>query len=613
MSFYHSPLMKTQNSHLLGLARLQFKLRFPLSGFYFPLSALLLLAFPSRVSAEIGVVAHNAAGDSAPAFEAFAPTEVTHPAPPSNLVVKRIDAQRLRLTWTGETTTNGFPNAFRIWRAEFDAPWVLVIAELPADLGHTGNQFFYDDAAPLGRYRYAVATVNTLGIGNGSPYSRNLSDAVDTSIAEAGAQFSASLSGLLEPHPHAVFSGTVGWFVPADYDAYSVTPPVPAANPYQFSIDLPDPDPGSIYGISKVIEGIVPKGKAISFSTKLTWAPPPAPAEYTGTLSVSAGNTVQPLPPAVSRNTPPVQLNGSFTIANAEFSSTLRGFDPRSNPKARMIPVNGSASVRLDLEPGEFQSDALLISPGHRITPKSLKVSGNVSARNLNTTDDDMLRATYGTDTLAEVQLAPKGRVSRTVAIVKVYLPGEGGQPRWPPPTDDRSFEPPTQAVLQKIFDETYLDQANVKFTVIRTPDIVVNYDTGTADHVLDYSNASEYNAMLNAVAPPFVQADYYIFFVKRMGSTVGGQLRIWNGGSAPDLPGGGPGRAAFVNFDYNGTICVHEVGHLLGLQHVWENGPDYSLWEIPGKESERLMGYNSGTRMLKKEWDKIHKTLTEH
>ncbi len=386
-----------------------------------------------------------------------------------------------------------------------------------------------------------------------------------------------------------------------------------APNPYHFSINLPDPEPDSIYGISKVIEGIVPKGKPLSFSTELTWTPPAPPAHYTGSLSVFASTTVRPLPPAVSKDTPSVQLNGSFTIVNAEFTSTLRGFDSRSNPKARMIPINGSASVRLDLEPDQFPSDALLTSSAHRITPKSLKVSGNVSARNLNTTGSDMLLATYGTDTLDEVQLVPKPRVSPTVAVVKVYLPGEGGQPRWPPPTDDRSFEPPSLSVLQKIFDETYLDQANVKFTVIRAPDIIVNYETGTADHVLDYSNASEYSAMLNAVAPPFVQADYYIFFVKRMGETVGGQLRIWNGGVAPKPPGPGTAkpRAAFVNFDYNGRVCVHEVGHLLGVQHVWERGFDYSLWKIPGNENERLMGYGSGIRMLKKEWDKVHQTLT--
>ncbi len=211
MTFPFSIWMKTQNYRLLFLP-----------------AFLLVLAFPARVFAEIGIVAHNAAGDSAAAFEDAAPAAAIHPAPPSNLVVRRIDFLRVRLTWSGETTTNGFPNAFRIWRAEYDGPWVVVIAELPADVSLTGNQFFYDDFAAMGRYRYAVATVNNLGIGGGSLRARDLSDAVDASIAEAGALFFAGLTGLLEPHPHAVFSGTVGWFVPNDYDAYSVDPPVPA-------------------------------------------------------------------------------------------------------------------------------------------------------------------------------------------------------------------------------------------------------------------------------------------------------------------------------------------------------------------------------------------------
>ena len=561
---------------------------------------------------EIGVVAHNAAGDSAAAFEAGAPTTQAHPAPPSGLSVTRIDGQRLRLIWSGEATTNGLPNAFRIWRADFGGPWVPIVVSLPAASVQVGSLFYYDDAVLPGRYRYAVAAVNAFVAGD-SLNIRTLSDAVDASIAETGVEFAASLDGTpLAPHPQATFYGNASPFVPSDYDAYSVAPPVPAPDPYAFSIALPDPEPDSPYGINASLVGIVPKGKAISFQANLTWTPPPSPSAYFGTVSVFTPNPARPLPHPVSGNAPAVRMTGTITIADGSFSSALPGFDSRSNPRARMIPVNGSASVNLDLQPGQLLMDAGVTSGAHRLTPQSRKSSGVINVKNTNTTAEDMLLATYGSDILAEVRLAPKPLVSRTVAIVKVYLPGEPGQPPWPSHPEDYTFEPPSHTVLQNIFDETYFKQANVKFTVLPTQTIVVNYDIGTPDHILDVSNEDEYNAVLNA--PSLVQADYYVFFVKRFGLSSGGQVFIirdaW--GIAPQLPGGGAGRAAFVRIDISGRVCVHEVGHLLGLQHVWLEDFDYSLLKIPGNENERVMGYGSGIRMLKPEWDEIHQKLID-
>lgn len=53
----------------------------------------------------------------------------------------------------------------------------------------------------------------------------------------------------------------------------------------------------------------------------------------------------------------------------------------------------------------------------------------------------------------------------------------------------------------------------------------------------------------------------------------------------------------------------AHEIGHCLGLFHPFTNDPRNTafLETIPDAQQERLMGYGTGTRLIRAEWDKLN------
>jgi len=53
----------------------------------------------------------------------------------------------------------------------------------------------------------------------------------------------------------------------------------------------------------------------------------------------------------------------------------------------------------------------------------------------------------------------------------------------------------------------------------------------------------------------------------------------------------------------------AHEIGHCLNLRHPFDALVEHRgfLEKVPDNSTERLMGYGSGTRLIRAEWDIIN------
>lgn len=321
-------------------------------------------------------------------------------------------------------------------------------------------------------------------------------------------------------------------------------------------------------------------------------------------------------------NAPATQKQYAPTEVDFGKNGASNGFDAGPNPPWIMVPLPGTATAdNTVIKPDQaaagrvgfasFSVAVATVAPTTASTsPQPVTVTGVKAG---NTTIQAKLKSSDGTlgDTLGQMIASVKPKITRTVAIHQVLLPGQPAMTNLPS----------NQALANYLNNTVYGIQCNVYFNVVRS-DVTVNYDTVNppdqkllivpSPNFLGQEELAAANAVASATpAPP--AADINIYFVYDVICTTDPTLVGYCHGQADKafIKVAASASTDFVNF-----ACAHEMGHTekngllrdLSKKDTAATDPNPSGG---GDITKRLMFHDGNspypTFINKTEWNKVN------
>ena len=142
---------------------------------------------------------------------------------------------------------------------------------------------------------------------------------------------------------------------------------------------------------------------------------------------------------------------------------------------------------------------------------------------------------------------------------------------------------PPTQAAVNDVLNNTFGKQANVTFAA----GVVKDIELKLAELATPISYPPWLFEIMNALQAKVTEnpkPDFMLFWVPDFKpSYFAGQAF------------GTPSHGAVIRGGQSTRTVAHEIGHCLGLEHCWMPNPNGSQLDVPDTEDKRLMGYRGG------------------
>ena len=301
------------------------------------------------------------------------------------------------------------------------------------------------------------------------------------------------------------------------------------------------------------------------------------------------------------------------------------GFDAGPNPPWIMVPLGGTATAdNTMLQPTNatpskvgfttFNANATVSPDTGTGSPMTVTVTGVTKGQS---TVQAKIKSSDGSlgDELGSMIASIKPKVTKTVAIHQVLLPGQAAMTNIP-----------STAALQNYLNNTvYGPQCNKFFNVIESDLVNVNYDTATVDGKLEIVPSGNFlgqeesvvdNARIaadNAANPKPAAADIHIYFVYDVHCATDPNLVGYCHGS---IDKAFIKVAAGASTDFVSFACAHEMGHTEingSLHDLSARDPQATDPNPSGKSdiTKRLM-FHDGTSgyptfINKTEWNKVN------
>ena len=574
-----------------------------------PILALCLLAASPQAARAEAASSANAEGES---NKTTAPTNkpLFPPAAPTNLRVTRLSATQNKIEWdhNGQNVTE-----YHLYRAKGDEDWDYLwgdtndATQLKPVVIAAGSKTYLDDHADADfPYRYRVKATS-----QSDEYS-NFS-APSNEVAEYSAKVTllAGVGRTPLPKDHPQPSGSVsltnGSGKPTDtlsgpYSTY--LPYGPPENNDQASWS------GSLKSYRKTGETYT-EDVSVQVAGKLIAPDPEHPLYDIGDLfgSVGTGTTSSVLGPpenfyvAPDRSHATVTSHGNLAIFLGKLEpppATGLAYDSASNPRWLALKGSGSQPVRFTL------------APARPDLTKRFTIGGNIQVSPADTTSADQtvtlqsqndiseqrtLSASVETGEVARLQVDM--RQHRTMAVAMMLLTqsyaGRRGVvfddiPPLHPPAEYSSNWPTAaniQSQLQTFLNSVFEPQMNITVTVTSFT-VSKDYDVGVTDGFLDVKNRAETD-VIEGIISEHSGFDKYLFFVHEFGQA-GKTEKYSAAGISPKIPS----NYCFVH-DFSFGLdplqtAAHELGHALGLRHIWDNSKPHRGYAPYERYNTRVM-----------------------
>ena len=171
-----------------------------------------------------------------------------------------------------------------------------------------------------------------------------------------------------------------------------------------------------------------------------------------------------------------------------------------------------------------------------------------------------------------------------TVGVYRVHITELDGTTRHEGPN------PPTQAAINEVLNNTFEKQANVTFAAGVVQDIELKL-AELATPVTYPPWVSDISDALKARVTENPQPDLMLFWIPDF-------KPYYFGGQAFATPS----RGAVIRGGQSDRKVAHEIGHCLGLYHCWASNSIASQMNVPDTEDKRLMGYRGGFLLCSQE-----------
>ena len=303
----------------------------------------------------------------------------------------------------------------------------------------------------------------------------------------------------------------------------------------------------------------------------------------------------------------------------------------RSHPMAVFIPTGGSNTVSFEAQPGSIANYGyqFYTSAGAAtVTPPTPFDSSADLTVSVPATDDDHRLEVGVTDPIAKFDIVARKAMTRSVLLVPVKLVDGNGRPVFkevistigggPVKVEIPAGVPPNPTDLGTLLNSIYGPECNCTFSVRVHPSVVTQsyVHDSNGGYFYDKNNPPNdpiFNLLedlLRTGANP-VTDDFIIFVVDSFAPYRGGKLQ----GQTFDKGGHSLGSAVCAT---NSSLRTypHEIGHIFGLEHPFENIDSAGLSVVPDSLYRRLMtwegpGFTAATRMIKPEWRTVNRIST--
>ncbi len=568
-----------------------------------------ILHLPS--SAQVGVQSGNTAGLS----DVSTAQSMTIPRPqtPASLQAVRINRNSVRVSLSSASNL-----AYtRVMRATDTENWALVRVWLPG----AAPAEFIDPAGAGKNYKYLAQHIQVTGnFGAVTSPPTGIEYVEDVPALTRAGEWSYLADPFWEP---ATGSASFSNFYP-DY--------APA------SAETVDPNPFFIYGPfaqSKLYDGFFTTRVLLTAEASietyhfipLGFAEVRTYAAWSEFLS-SGGYTFKEDPPGSGSI---YSLNTGFGFYESRWTGNpVYGYDKASNPHWQMLPIGGDRAVTLDIQPEIGTWGTGLFAPGIDLT----RLGGTPILSVVPGETRLVLTQSGGPFGMGESELLPNGlkvplkidarpRVDLKIKVVRLLM-----RQKWKGSIyldADADVPDPDIAALQQELNATFGEQANIFFTVDKQTIIQDDDDDMTLPDE-DTDGRPTFNVLQgNAAVGQFFtnlantnRSSGYIFtiYCSRFANTFSSPNKpdgLFPGSFANNLGAPFARFAVITSLDSSLGSYSHEIGHLLGLHHTWDPGPNYSEDVLPDDARGRLMCYDrTGKRLVKSERDVIHANLIE-
>lgn len=579
-----------------------------------PLYLPYLLAFCLLVSSpdDMHAAAVSAANDEGESAKTAAPTTPTGspPSAPTLLRVTRLSATQNKIEWNH---AGGNVTEFHLYRAKGDEEWdyfwgnTTDATQFKPVVIPAGSNSYTDDRADADfSYRYVVKATN-----EPSKYENFSEPSNGATEYSAKVTLVAGVGRTPLPSNHPKPTGTVSMTNVAGKPDDILTGPYSTYTPYG------PPENGEQAAWSGSLASFRKTGEtytedvSVQVDAKLIASDPEHPIYDIGDLlgSVGTGTTSSVLGAPGNYYLAPDRSRATFTShgQRAIFRGKLEpspttslAYDFASNPRWLALPGSGSKQVRFTL------------APARPDLTKHFAIGGNIQVSPADTTSADQTLTVQSQSDISEQQtlsasvdagevarLRVDMRMHRTMAVAMIVLTQDYGaadrkgviNPPIPP------NKAPTRDQLETFLNSVFEPQMNITVTVTKF-EAAKDYDCGVTDEFLDITNPKEQRIIADLINQ-HNGFDKYLFFVHAFG-WAGKTLEISAQGIAPNL----------ILDPNNNNYCLvhdvavsplvtaaHELGHTLGLYHLWASATPHRGYAPYDSYSQRMMGAFSSNR----------------
>lgn len=585
--------------------------------------ALVCLCCLSLPSAATSTTAANADGESA---KTTAPTTTSlfPPNAPTALKATRLSATQVKLEWNHDHKD---VTDFYIYRAKGTEPWNKNWGDttnpdkfLPITVNASQTNYTDENADADFPYRYVVKATNT-------PQDwQHLSDP-SNEVAEYSAKVTL-LAGVAKtplPQNHPMPTGVV------HLTNQSGKPDDTMNSPFDTYVPWGDPANGEQERWEK--SRIVTRKMGAAYTLDVS-----VQTDGKFVTNDSNGNPLYDIgylfgnasagPPSLNEASPVshVETNSSHATleAHGQFSlllgklepapATQLGYDAASNPRWLALPENGSSQVHFTVVPGGgSRTKSFSFGEPSTVTPTETPLADKMLTLQIGNEGSKEKVLTASVSEAGEVaRLNVDVRMHRNLAVAMIVLTQDYSHRRGVIPDSIPPTKAPTASALQTHLNNVFTPQTNISVTVTRY-EVSADYDVGTTvpNGWYDWNNSAE-EAVLKNIIAQYSGFDKYVFYLHEIGNfPVAGQSSKNRINGIAKRVGGD----FCVIHDFTGTPLetgAHELGHLLGLNHVYDNDPENHPGYLPHDNfSDRIMagGYPGRKRLLHGEW----KVMYEH
>ena len=589
----------------------------------------LFAVLPDMAHAE-AISAANADGESdriAPPASAY----VFPPADPTTLRVTRLSATQNKIEWNhdGANVTE-----FHLYRAKGNEEWDYLWSDAthPEQLQHVvlaaGARTYYDDRADADfPYRYVIKATNDPN--DFRKFSEPSNEAAEYS---AKVTLLAGVSRTPLPTGHPQPTGTVSLTNLPGKSTATLNGPFSTYTPYG------PPGDAAQYSWHGALDSFRKTGETYTANVSVQTGgvlvvPDLVHPIYDigllfgdvliGTTSSLQGNSNEYVAPDLSSAT--LTSSGQLAVFQGKLEPSPANdlaYDFASNPRWLALPGLGSKQVRFTLAPARLD------------LTKRFAIGGNIQVTPATTTQADRfltlqsqsevpeqrtLVASVNTGPVAQLRVDVRGHRNLGVAVILLtqdyHSPKRRGViPDAIPPLNPRpeylSAWPAVGQMrnqLETFLNSVFEPQMNISVTVTEFA-VSKDYDCGVTDGFLDFNNLAEKD-VVEAIVAEHSGFDRYVFFVHELGRD-GKTLRNTAQGVSPNF-------SSKYCIVHDFTICplvtaAHELGHTLGLRHIYDNQQVHSGYAPYDSYSQRIMGpgYPSRTRFSQAERNILYQSI---